>query len=139
MSDETHIEGDEQQTRRGAPDGNRNRLRHGLRTSRTPPGCRDIEIDARKLRRNLEDAVLANCGEVAIYQAALINSAVRHEKRARLIERWLSQNAELPLTDRCQLLRELSAATDSRDKCLEKLKQGKDWSMILYGKPSDAK
>src|SRR5207247_853743 len=48
--------------------------------------------------------------------------ACRHERRAQLLERDLRTNSELSLTNRMDLLRDVSAATDSRDRCLERLK-----------------
>ncbi|RMF22769.1 MAG: hypothetical protein D6760_06770, partial [Deltaproteobacteria bacterium] len=72
--------------------------------------------------------------------AALIQSAVRHERRARLAEQWLRREWELLSTaDKLAILREASAATDSRDKCIERLalprpKETDPWDE-LYRRP----
>jgi len=53
---------------------------------------------------------------------ALLQSAVRHETRALLAAKWLrDQDGKLNLEQRLQLLATISAATDSRDKCLVRL------------------
>ena len=52
-----------------------------------------------------------------------MNSACRHERRAALAERWLRVNAdELDVSAKLNLLKTISDATDSRDKCLDRLK-----------------
>lgn len=146
----------------GAPAGNRNHLRHGtvsfLMTGRLPPGASYIRRALGRLRVELETAVRnQHGGELSIYHASLVQSALRHEARACLLTRYLRlmghdrritttkgrtskqrppneqgdstsgsvETTEVSggtLADRMALLREISAATDSRDKCLEKLK-----------------
>lgn len=102
----------------GAPTNNRNRMRHGLRASQLPENCKFIENALNRLRREIEDTL----GTTSILQAALIQSAMRHEKRALLCERWLRIHGdELPLAERLSLLSAASTATDSRDKCLDRL------------------
>lgn len=103
----------------------RRRRRHGkylfLRVGRQPKGAAYIGRELADLRRETEAAVLDRHGSVSILGAALIQSATRHEGRARLLQRYMRSEGDLPLHDRIQLLREISAASDSRDKCLERL------------------
>lgn len=106
----------------GAPQGNRNALRHGLRASKLPAGCKYIEIAVNSFRRQIEDAVSESVAQSGVMQAALVHSACRHERRAQLAERWLRINADLPLNERLGLLKTISDATDSRDRCLERLR-----------------
>lgn len=106
----------------GAPRRNRNRLRHGLRAAQLPREARYIELAINTFRRQLEDTLTDAYGETTIYQAALINSACRHERRAMLAERWFRlSNGELSLADKLQLHKTISDASDARDKCLERL------------------
>lgn len=112
---------------RGAPERNR----HGLRSTTLPKACRRVEHDVRKLRIELEREL----GTVSILSAAAIQSACRHEVRARLAERWLRlQGDNLTLAERLSLLQTISAATDSRDKALRSLPLERDaadvWSSI---------
>ncbi|RMF24679.1 MAG: hypothetical protein D6760_02810 [Deltaproteobacteria bacterium] len=70
----------------------------------------------------MEKEVLAHRNVICIRDAALIQSAVRHERRARLAEQWLRRKwGTLSTADKLAILREASAATDSRDKCIERL------------------
>lgn len=109
----------------GAKVGNVNAQRHGLRSAELPKGCRYIERTADRLRLDLESEVCGRHGSIGTYRAALIQSACRHEKRASLCERWLrladGNGEKLSTLDRASLLREVSNATDSRDKCIERL------------------
>lgn len=78
----------------GAPKGNRNALRHGLRCSTMPDGSRDIEGDLSRFRKEIEDRVLAERGSVSVEDSDVINSAVRAERRARLADRHLMRGWE---------------------------------------------
>ena len=129
----------------GAPPLNRNATRHGLFGAKLPPGCRYISNAVDAFRRQLETEVLTDRDVVGVVDAALIQSSTRHETRAKLIQRYLRQAGDgkvttttratrdgngasrttsegLTVLERVQLLRELSAATDSRDRCIERLK-----------------
>jgi hypothetical protein len=131
---------------KGARAGNTNAQRHGLRSSRLPKGCASITNSTGELRASLE-AELRTRGPINTYQAALVQSAIRHESRAQLLARWLrlATDAEttsegqttkmatgsetstqtrkqgLGVLDKASLLRDISAATDARDKCIERL------------------
>jgi hypothetical protein len=96
-------------------------IRHGLRASGLPSGCSYLEGQLREFRRYLH-AELAERGIEGTYPEALTQSAVRHETRALLASRWLRREGEaLPLQERLSILATISAATDARDRCLEKL------------------
>ena len=108
--------------RGGAPIGNRNSLRHGLRAGRLPPKCSYIRRMTDDLRRHLENDVLNRRGAIDTYAAALIQSAIRHERRCLLLQRWLrDENETLAIADRMRILADVSAATESRDRCLRHL------------------
>lgn len=111
--------------RPGAPRNNYNRMRHGLHAGKLPADCKYIENSRNKLRRQVETEIVAARGKTTVYDAALIQSLCRHETRAQLLQRWLRESETdgkpLPIPDRAQLLREISSATDARDRCLEKL------------------
>jgi hypothetical protein len=70
-------------------------------------------------------------------QEVYLQSACRHEKRAALAERWLRLEADpdKPSEYKISLLTQMSAATDARDKCLERAGLGKaakdDWASII--------
>jgi hypothetical protein len=125
---------------RGAPAGNRNRTLHGVRgwamIGSYPKGCSHVRRYVGRMRVELETAVHALCGSVSIYQAALIQSACRHEGRALLLTRWLRTESAcstkaasepqakaeaLSVTERLSILKEIGNATDSRDKCIRAL------------------
>ncbi len=111
---------------RGAPAGNANARRHGLRCGVLGKGNKDVENVSSKLRLALENAVILRHNEVSILHAAYIQSCTRHEMRAMLLQKWLrTEGPNIPVLDRAALLKQLSDASDSRDRCLEKLGLGR--------------
>src|SRR5580704_6418392 len=107
----------------GAPVGNANAMRHGLRSIRLPGRCRYLELATFRIRRELEDACLSKFGEVSVRSAAFIQSICRHEVRSSLAARWLRLEGEkLPIEQRLALLREIGRATTERDKSIDALK-----------------
>ena len=131
----------------GAPKGNRNRLASGLyafTNGKWPPGCSYVQRQANVFRHNLRAAVVALDGQTTIYTEAIINSACRHESRVMLLQRWLREasnpkstrrTVKLPgesiavteptglgVMERANLLAQISAATESRDRCLKLLR-----------------
>ncbi|MDX1968992.1 MAG: hypothetical protein SFV23_17585 [Planctomycetaceae bacterium] len=122
-------------TRCGAPAGNRNARKHGLRGRKLSREERYIANSTTAFQRETESAVIERFGEVDLYRAAVIQSAVRHETRAQLIGRWLrvaeEQGEKLTLIDRANLLKQLSDASDARDKCLERI--GLDKPVSAHG------
>jgi len=130
----------------GAPKGNRNNLRSGLAhehrqhgylaTGRLPKGASYVAAVAKRLRRSLEAAVLARDPRVEVYAAALIQSACRHEIRALLSQKWMRDKEDLTSDQALTFLREISLATDARDKCLRALGLDRPpdaWRTVLDG------
>jgi hypothetical protein len=107
----------------GAPKRNRNAMRHGLRCSRLPPSCEHIRRTLGTLRRALEQSVLDRLGRLGVAQAGPISSACRHERRCSLLERRLRLEGVdgIPTERLILVLREISNATDSRDRCIKAL------------------
>jgi hypothetical protein len=101
----------------------RNALRHGLRSGQLPAGCRYVVRITRALRQAIEDAVAArNDGQVSLYHAATINSAIRWERHSLLCQRWLRLEADkLNPDQRLAYSREAAKASGERDKCLRLL------------------
>ena len=125
---------------RGAQNGNRNAIRTGvysfLTTGKYPRGASYVGRLIGQLRHSLESIVLGREGEVSVFNAAVIQSACRHEGRAQLLQRWLREidgggNVKKPpsLQDRVSILREIGNASDSRDRCLR--------ALGLHEKPTD--
>ncbi len=87
-----------------------------------PKGASYIRRSLGKFRLALERSVLDKEGEICLYNAALIQTVVRHEGRAQLLTRWLRiEDADLKVADKAALLREIGSASDTRDKCLRLL------------------
>jgi hypothetical protein len=133
-----------------APAKNSNAIRHGLMASKLPPKCSYIRRSIGTFRTALEAEVIQRFREITTFRAALVQSACRHETRALLLQRYLreAQDAQtashslqaqavdgkptgLGIMDRAQLLAQISAATDARDKCLERLGLGVDESQSV--------
>lgn len=127
----------------GAPRGNSNRFRHGLHITKLPKKLRHIENCGNVFRRAIEAELMSLKAEIGIHDGAVIQSALRHERRCRLLERWLSEeNDELKVLDKVQILSQISQATDLRDRCLRVLgldkSSGDAWAG-LDAQPSDPK
>jgi hypothetical protein len=115
-------------SKNGAPEGNENAIRHGLR-GLTTSGRVPLKVKGgRDLRKRLGEMCLELGAEIrqrqgrdpSLFEIAVIQSAKRHEARAQLLERWLDKEWEkLSVQDRLAILREIGNATDSRDKCLK--------------------
>lgn len=105
----------------GAPEGNQNAIRHGLRASSLPAGCAYIEGQVKTFRRYVRDLLEQQHGNVTVYQEAVLQSAIRHEQRALLASRWLRIEKELDLNQKLALTAAVANASDARDKCLQKL------------------
>ncbi|MGE3408720.1 MAG: hypothetical protein AB7I37_18010 [Pirellulales bacterium] len=86
------------------------------------PGANYVRTTLAEFRHDLEAAVLDAKGKLSVTDLALIQSAARHEGRVLLIQRWLcAAGADAPVAERIGWLKEIGAATDSRDKAIEKL------------------
>lgn len=112
----------------GAPKGNANATKHGRRAwesvSRLPKGSGCVRRNLYSLRRDLLEKVEALHGGVSMYHAALVQTVLRHEGRAALSAVWLRKTENLTLAERRQLLAEISEATETRNRVLEKLGLG---------------
>lgn len=109
-----------------APRKNRNAITTGIysffTTGRLPRGASYISRLIRAMRAELEAATAAAHGEVSIPAAGLIQSAARHEAVALMLTRSLRLATDAPLSDRLAMMKEIRAATDSRDRCIRELK-----------------
>lgn len=126
----------------GAPVGNRNAMRHGLRTARLPQGCERIGRDLNRVRMSLEDAVVACKGNVQVNDALRINAAIEWERHRRLAGRWLNQNFDAMSHDsRLAYSRDAAKAATERNKVTESLglDQSADhlWASIYGGPQSE--
>lgn len=105
-----------------------------------PRDCGWLARELQALSDQLTQAVAAKHGEVSIYHSALIESALKHHKRLRLLERWLirplhqprrsgddltskilNRTSAIPLAERIQLVKEEALATDARAKAIQQL------------------
>lgn len=76
----------------------------------------------RQVQLALEREILDRRGEVTAAESLAVNSFVRHELRARLLQRKLSQMADkLTVNEYAALWREISDATERRDKAFTRL------------------
>jgi hypothetical protein len=110
----------------GPPRGNVNRLTHGLRSVRISNGKYPKEFSyigklAGQLRNQLEAAVVVLRGEVSLYSAGLINTAVRWECHARLCQRYLRNGKDSPLAVKVDLSRDIARSSERRDACFKLL------------------
>lgn len=125
-----------------APPGNRNSVRHGLTCGSLPKGAGYIKRISGQFRTAIERAVVDVHGEVTLYHAAIIQTAMRWERHALLAQRWLRrEDAKLTVSERLGFSREVARASAERDKCLAALRLDKDRSQsvvdALYGPVRD--
>ncbi len=110
----------------GAPNLNRNRTTHGVRgwlaIGSYPKRASYVRRIVGRMRAELEAEVLDVHGRLGKYQAAIIQSAARHEGVCLLWTRWLKDEApNMSVSERLAVTARIEAATDARDRCLEKL------------------
>ncbi|MEQ8790248.1 MAG: hypothetical protein RIC55_28390 [Pirellulaceae bacterium] len=122
-----------------APPKNRNATRHGLKAGTLPAGASYVKRDCDALRRCIEAAVVERHGEIALYHAACIQSAIRWERHAMLAQRWLRLEIDqMDPATKLSYSREIARASAERDKCLEKLGLDKDLTAnaidVLYSR-----
>ncbi len=105
--------------------GNRVNVTHGvygfLATGSLPRKATYIRRQLGELRNAIEAAVLEKFGELTLYRAALVQTAIRHEGRACLLQRWLRLNGKLTHAEKLATLKEIGAASDARDRALKAL------------------
>lgn len=105
---------------------NANAQKHGVNSflalGRLPRGASYIRRNLNGLGAKLTADVREKYGAVSSLHAALIQSALRHEARAMLLQRWLRLEGNgLPLLERMALVKGICDASDSRDKCIGRL------------------
>jgi hypothetical protein len=116
-------------------------MRHGLTAGALPKGCGYVARMVSLFRSDIETAILRSHGlasieAIGLFEAALINTAVRWERHALLCQRWLRREvATMTQSERLAYSREVATASASRDRCLERLGlsiANRDaWSAIL--------
>jgi hypothetical protein len=110
-------------SRGGAPRSNRNALRHGLRSVRSPAGCLYIDQQLASFRRHLEDAIIATHGEVSIHHSAVVLAALRTAGHAMKAGHWLRQSwAELSWEERLKFDRETADYMSKFERHIASLK-----------------
>jgi hypothetical protein len=115
--------------RSGAPIGNRNNLRHGLRTTTLPKGCESVENDQFRARTMLENAVMRVKGKVDEQDAGYILLAVDGIRRSKLSGKWLRDSHDkLSPADRERYSEGVSKGLERFIKFVEKLKLDRDTS-----------
>jgi hypothetical protein len=109
----------------GAPRGNRNALRHGLKSGQFPKDAKFIEVRLNVVRRNLEDAVVRTHGSVSEEHACYIQTAIRWEGHAAKAQRWLTkEDKNLTVSEKLQFSREIATASANRDRAISMLELG---------------
>jgi len=105
--------------------GNRNAVKHGLRSfekGRWPAGSSYAPRITNRIGEGLRAELVRIHGATTIFSEALISTVRTHEARALLIERLLRRNKKkLSVMEQAELLRQIGAARDARDKTLEKM------------------
>jgi len=112
--------------------GNRAAQTHGLRSglgqSRLPKDCQTIHRHAARFRRTLAEAVRSKAGRangaLTVAEEGLIVSAVTHEQRRRLAQRWLRIEWEanrLTTEGFLKLQEVMGSATRQRDEAVASL------------------
>lgn len=123
--------------RRGAPQGNTNSVRHGLRSGNLPKGLTWAARRINVFRKVIEDALIAKKGEVNLTDAATINTLVRYERHAILANHWLAKEAEnLNPDQRLKYSEAIAKASEARDKHLRLLgldTEDQPWSKMFDG------
>ena len=136
----------------------------GLVVGRLPPGCSWVKLTVSRLRRTLEAEVKSAKGKLGVQDAALCQSAARHEATAllagrwlrkrwgdvggdgRVAEQWTTGNGQAALKgsiamddgQRLAWLLAIGRATDARDRCIRQLgldTAGPTLASLLYGTP----
>lgn len=107
---------------RGAPEGNSNSVRHGLRAGNLPKGLRWVEHRVNGFRRIVEEAVIELKGRISLTDAAAINTAIRWERHAILAGAWLRKACDTMNHDqRLKYSEAVAKASDARDRHIRSL------------------
>jgi len=107
--------------------GNRNSLRHGLRSGKLPADCAWVEIRVNGFRRSLEDSVLESKGEITLTDAAIIRGVCESEKHHALAQRWLRKKGDkLKPLELLQFSKEIAKSAAEVSKEIAKLNLDRD-------------
>ena len=122
--------------RGGAPRGNQNRARTGLRASDaaieyrlmlgTPPkGCGKIKENVYKMRLMLVAAVEAAHGSLSVPHMLAIDTACKHERAGGLALKWLRDGGDkLTIAEKVALSDRIASSSEKRDKAVATLALG---------------
>lgn len=94
----------------------------GFDLGRIPRRFKRIQADVYAMRDYLEDAYLKNGGALGPWALGQLQEAAREELRARLLMTTFTGNLDkLSPTEKVALLKDVSAATRGRNRCLKEL------------------
>jgi hypothetical protein len=111
------------ETRRpGAPAGNTNALKNGLRSGKFPPGTEYLSKEITRFKGLCVTAIAEIHGEVGFQQLALLQTAIEHYSHGLRVRRWLRVGWDDLTADQVLAYsREIGRAFDARDKVLKQL------------------
>ena len=124
-----------------APIGNSNRLSHGchrfLTSGQLPKGCSYIRRQLNQLRTAIEARIVEKQGTVTITQAAVCQTALRHEAVCQLLLRYLrladkGNGESLTFDQRLTALKTIANHSDRRDLCLKDLRLDASNEQSIY-------
>jgi hypothetical protein len=121
--------------RGGAPKGNSNSMKHGLRSARLPAGSGYIAREANLFQKAVEAAILDSFGSIDILRAALVQTSVQWLMHAMKLRRLLRLKADdLTIDQMVNFAERACRALAERDRCLVKigLEKGDERHMTLY-------
>jgi hypothetical protein len=106
----------------GAPLGNSNAYKHGLRTAKLGPQMEYIHRKANLFRATAEAETLSLRGKLGIWEQSLLQSAAQWLICALKIERLLRLgDAELTSDQKVNYSERIAKACNERDRCLQRL------------------
>jgi hypothetical protein len=108
--------------RRGAPSGNTNALKTGLRSGKFPPGTEYLIKEITRFKHLCSAAIAEIHGELGFQQVALLQTACEHYSHGLRVRRWLRVGWDDLTADQViAYSREIGQAFDKRDKVLKQL------------------
>jgi len=111
----------------GAPKGNLNSMRHGLRSSRVPNDSSYMLREANIFRTCVEAAILDRFGSIDVLRAALVQTCIQWQIHAMKLRRLLLVKAtELTIDQMVNFAERACRALAERDRCLVKMGLDKD-------------
>jgi hypothetical protein len=120
----------------GAPEGNFNGYKHGLRSTKLGPGMQYINRQAITYRKAVEAETLGVRGKLGIWEQSLLQTSTQWLITALKIERLLRFfDADLNNDQRVAYAEKCARALTERDKCLAKLGLDREDHATLYALP----